>query len=68
MTVEDVKELCRLVRLAARTDCDDEKAHAYEDDMLVAVLTAIANGAPNAPELAREALRTQDLNFSRHCA
>jgi hypothetical protein len=44
---------------------DNESAHAEEDQLHVKVLAGIAAGAPNAAELAREALRTGELDFQR---
>lgn len=47
---------------------DDETAHGEEDDLYEAVLRVIADGAANAPELAREALKTKTIRFARWCA
>lgn len=47
---------------------DPESAHSLEDDLWRDVLQAIADGAPNAAGLAREALKTQDISFPRWCA
>jgi hypothetical protein len=47
---------------------DDEHAHGLEDDLWQDVLRAIAAGAPNAAELATEALKTTDIEFARWCA
>lgn len=47
---------------------DDEHAHNLEDALYLDVLRAIADGAPNAAELARDALRTQEINFSRNAS
>jgi len=44
---------------------DDERQHELEDALYVSVLQAIAQGAPNAAELAAAALKTQDMSFSR---
>lgn len=44
---------------------DDERAHGHEDALYLAVLTAIAQGAPNPQALAAEAIRTQEIDFSR---
>lgn len=46
---------------------DESRAHDHEDVLHQAVLAAIATGAPNAPELAREALKTCAVNFPRYC-
>lgn len=49
---------------------DDESAHVYEDELHVSVLVAIAADSSDAwaAGLAREALRTCDIDFSRWCA
>jgi hypothetical protein len=44
---------------------DPEAAHADEDTLWEEVLTAISNGADNAPGLARAALRTKGIDFPR---
>jgi hypothetical protein len=44
---------------------DDELAHGSEDSLRDAVLQAIANNEPNAVELARAVLKTNDLDFAR---
>lgn len=63
---EELNVWLRAVDIYAARD-DDEHAHNLEDALYIDVLQAIANGAPNAAELARDALRTQDIDFSR-CA
>ncbi|WP_433701746.1 hypothetical protein [Nocardiopsis sp. CA-288880] len=65
MTPQDIRD--RVARIEANRD-DDETAHSMEDDLYTDVLKAIAGGAPNATELAREALRTVDIDFARWCA
>lgn len=45
---------------------EEEDAHYEEDQLHVNVLAEIAAGAPNAAELAREALRTGELDFRRY--
>ena len=52
----------------AKIGGDPECAHSSEDTLRDDVLEAIAAGAPNAQELAREALKTNDLTFPRWCA
>lgn len=47
---------------------DDELAHSMEDALWEDVLRAIADGAPNAAELAKAALATKELDFARWCA
>jgi hypothetical protein len=64
----DVKEVRRRVaQVRAFADIDDESAHAEEDGLYHAVLKAIARGAPDAPALARAALRTSTIRFGRWC-
>lgn len=65
MTVDDVREFVEDIRHAAD---DDEVAHSMEDELYVAVLEAIANGADNPEKLAVEALKTLDIEFNRWCA
>jgi electron transfer flavoprotein alpha/beta subunit len=65
MTIEQVKERVERIRAAAR---DDEAAHSLEDALHEDVLVAIAAGAPDASELAREALMTRHIDFARWCA
>jgi tellurite resistance protein len=65
VTVEDVRAEVEAIRAIAR---DDERAHGREDELHQAVLVAISDGAANAVDLAREALKTQDVKFARWCA
>jgi hypothetical protein len=67
MTVDDVRSLLAEIEIESVRN-DDETAHASEDAMRDLVLEAIANGAPNAAELASEALRSNTIEFSRWCA
>jgi hypothetical protein len=65
MTVAEVQRLVAVLKNDAH---DDELAHLNEDTLRHAVLVAIAEGAPNAAELAEAALRTSDVKFARWCA
>lgn len=65
MTVEQIREEIEKIKAS---NPDDEAQHGMEDDLYLAVLTAIANGALNPTELAREAIKTQEMEFRRHCA
>lgn len=65
LTVELVATLVEEVK-AVRLD--DEAAHSKEDVLHEMVLRAIAEGAKNPRKLAREALKTLDIQFSRYCA
>jgi len=65
VTPADVR--LRVAAIEAAHD-DYEMAHSDEDSLHHDVLRAIAAGAPNAAELAAEALRTLELDFPRYCA
>lgn len=62
MTVE---ELRKRVEYLIENCGDDEGAHSNEDELRADVLQAIADGHPDAQELARLALRTSEADFSR---
>jgi hypothetical protein len=62
MTVDDVVQ--RLIDISAKSG-DSEIAHHEEDILYFDVLRAIAGGATNAQELAKNALRTRLLTFER---
>ena len=65
LTVDDVRRRVEEIRAIAG---DDEAAHSDEDSLHELVLRAIADGAPNAAELAAEALKTGEIKFARWCA
>lgn len=54
----------RVATISAVAD-DPEVAHSLEDDVHLSVLRAIASGAPDAVELAAEAIKTADIRFAR---
>lgn len=64
----DLHEVKRRVTEISFHSYDDEKAHGLDDGLRADVLRAIADGAPNAAELAAAALKTDDLGFVRYCA
>lgn len=68
LDMSDATQVREGVRYIASIADDDEAAHGREDDLRERVLAAIASGAANASDLAREALRTSDIQFSRWCA
>lgn len=68
VTQMDVKEVEARVEAIRENRDDDESAHGQEDELHQDVLRAIAAGAPNAQELAKAALETTVINFSRWCA
>ena len=49
------------------TDSDGlgPQAHVEEDDLFLQVLRACANGDPDAPEMARIALCSREIEFDR---
>lgn len=63
MSVEYVR--MRVSEVEAAAIADDAYGHAEADDLLIDVLQAIADGAPNAKELACEALKAEDAKFTR---
>ena len=65
MKVREVQD--RVALIAAMTG-DEEAAHSAEDNLHADVLRAIADGARNGRALAREVLKTEDLDFRRWCA
>ena len=66
MTVKDVKR--KLDNIFEAT-ADVERAHAFEDDLYLEVLTAIATGDCRCPAaLAREAIKSKEIRFERYCA
>ena len=62
MTIEEVRETLRQIDAAKS---DDEKAHSMRDDLWQDVLEALAD---EGSELAREALKSEDIRFCRWCA
>ena len=61
--LEVIVEAKRIAQIAD----DDESAHSAEDGLHTSVLNYYANGGKDS-ELAREALKTLNLNFARWCA
>lgn len=67
MTRADIqRELIAIAKLAHSGDF--EAAHAAEDALHQRVLGVVAEEATEAGKLAREALRTLELRFTRACA
>ena len=69
MTVSEIQQRVEKIRDAAG---DSEVAHGLEDDLHVDVLKAIADQDPHQPwvmndirQLATEALKTREIDFSR---
>jgi len=64
VTPGDVREQVR--RIGAYSAHAGATAHAMEDQLYLAVLAAIAQGAPQAAELAQAALMTRGYEFERY--
>lgn len=64
--VDDVKQLVELTTKNAKSD--PELAHSNEDSLYWSVLDAVANGNPNAIDMAKEALKSKEIEFARWCA
>lgn len=73
MSVDDARRVVEFIREQVEVN-DDEVAHAVEDKLREAVLEAIATGPvlelddSTYVELARLALSTRGIEFSRWCA
>jgi 3-isopropylmalate dehydratase small subunit len=57
----------KIVEIGNTVSDDEGRAHALEDELYRDVLIAIANGAGNSRELATEALKTAEIDFTRWC-
>jgi hypothetical protein len=62
VTADDIRQLVEGVRLIAH---DDEAAHQEKDELRRFVLQTIADGHDDPAALAREALATAEIDFSR---
>jgi hypothetical protein len=54
-----------IAMIVSEADGDPELAHCLESELYIEVLRAIAQGAPNAQELATEALKAKEIKFPR---
>ncbi len=57
-----------LLRIGMAAKTDPEAAHAIEDQLYREVLEEIAKGESDAAELAKTALLSRELLFTRRCA
>lgn len=65
----DTSEIKKRVKEIKGVAWDDERAHSWEDKLWEDVLRAIANEDVDNPyTLAKEALKTKKIDFSRWCA
>ena len=62
--IDEVRRMVDEVRAAA-VDSDHEAARITERELRLRALLAIAQGAPNAVELAAAALATEGIDFQR---
>jgi len=69
MKVEDVRKRVAAIEAVA-AEGDDEKAHSMEDELWYDVLLAISryHQTSYTPAMAREAIKTKDIDFQRNCA
>jgi hypothetical protein len=63
MNVKEIRARVETIREAAWGD--EEEAHFLEDDLWESVLHHIALDGRNASTLAKEALKTKDIEFGR---
>ena len=62
----DIKYIAEKVKIIENIGDDDpETSHILEDELQEEVLQAIANGAENSSELAKEVLKTSEIDFPR---
>lgn len=64
----DVSEVEKRVAEIEEAKLDYEKAHALEDELYIDVMEAIAEGADNPLELAKECIKSAYIDFERYCA
>lgn len=64
----NLKEVKKTVNDIKESVADFEGAHELEDDLYEAVLKEVAVGNPEAQAMAREALKTKQIDFARYCA
>jgi hypothetical protein len=69
VTIQEIEARVHRIRAIASKEISsassDAAAHAEEDELHVMVLRAIADGAERPGELARAALETSSIDFSR---
>ena len=64
----NLKEVKKTVNDIEESVVDFEGAHELEDDLYEAVLKEVVSGNPESKEMAREALKTKQIDFARYCA
>ena len=64
----NLQDVIRIVNDVEARKGDDESAHSLEDDLHQSVLAEVALGNPQSKAMAKEALKTLEIKFSRWCA
>lgn len=64
----NLKEVKKIVNDIKESVVDFEGAHELEDDLYEAVLKEVVSGNQESKEMARIALQTREINFSRYCS
>lgn len=62
MKLEDIKKAVKEIEEIKE---DDEAAHMEQDDLYRSIIKAIAEGKTVTPEMAQEALKVEEIDFSR---
>lgn len=65
---DEIRTAVDALRARYEEQDDSEVAHSSEDGIRDTALRAIAAGVPGAAEIAAEALKTSEIEFSRHTA
>jgi UDP-N-acetyl-D-mannosaminuronate dehydrogenase len=66
MTLEEIKEKLKYIK---KISGDYENAHSYEDALMRQFIAHVAGVADaELAEMAKEVLKSSDINFSRYCA
>ncbi len=65
MKLEDIKKSIEEIKTEAG---DDEMQHGLEDALYVAFIRFISESKSPYKDMAKEILKTEDLDFSRWCA
>ena len=68
MNIKTVAEAEHYIRKLRAMSNDPEAAHSMEDKIHIAALKAVVEENPEAKAIARIALETLKLHFSRWCA
>lgn len=64
----DVKQVKQVIACIDAVKEDYEAAHYMEDNLYLDVLRHIAEGGENAQAIAKEALKSREIDFNRYTA